>query len=313
MGMGHYPHPCWFKDQATWLFPYVAERDLNAVREYNRMEQALAEKAKKDGRPYAIYTHALPNVYEAAILYPIQRAKDTPLEVMTPADVVRDTLGVGPCEYILDKEGAVWAYHGGQKKMHFEGATCGNWDTRLAPLLNEWQKAGEQFPAAKKQDVLWLIEDMGTFIEAVNARIHAYRDCLSSVSNLCAAAGQGNKEDAALAAALQEPVKSMQRILAKVPEFDKGLRDWQDRLKKYGETAQAATTLKPELMRVGDVRGFAEEQDNTIAGCRRCVNRIKQAAGMAVAQAGGGSASLAAKIREECRMVLRKPHPLEHF
>ena len=74
-----------------------------------------------------------------------------------------------------------------------------------------------------------------------------------------------------------------------------------------------AASFQPELMQVGDVRGLAGSQDVTIAGCRRCVNMIKQKAGLAISESGAGSASLAAKIREECRKVLRNPHPLEHF
>ena len=40
-----------------------------------------------------------------AVIYPINRARTTPLDQFTVVDVVRATLGVGPCEYILDVEG----------------------------------------------------------------------------------------------------------------------------------------------------------------------------------------------------------------
>ena len=39
------------------------------------------------------------------MIYPINRCRETPLEEFTVVDVVRATLGVGPCEYILDVEG----------------------------------------------------------------------------------------------------------------------------------------------------------------------------------------------------------------
>ena len=39
------------------------------------------------------------------LIYPIIRLADTPLDAYTVVDVVRATLGVGPCEYILDVEG----------------------------------------------------------------------------------------------------------------------------------------------------------------------------------------------------------------
>ncbi len=39
------------------------------------------------------------------IIYPIDRSRDTPLTTILPMDILRSTLGVGPCEYILDVEG----------------------------------------------------------------------------------------------------------------------------------------------------------------------------------------------------------------
>jgi len=39
------------------------------------------------------------------ILYPIDRSRGTPLTTILPMDVLRSTLGVGPCQYILDAEG----------------------------------------------------------------------------------------------------------------------------------------------------------------------------------------------------------------
>ena len=40
-----------------------------------------------------------------AVIYPINRLPETPIDMYTTVDVVRGTLGVGPCEYILNVEG----------------------------------------------------------------------------------------------------------------------------------------------------------------------------------------------------------------
>src|SRR5207248_7609761 len=47
-----------------------------------------------------------------AVIYPLGRANATPLDAFTVVDIVRDTLGVGPCEYILDLEGQQGQYKG---------------------------------------------------------------------------------------------------------------------------------------------------------------------------------------------------------
>ncbi len=39
------------------------------------------------------------------VVYPIDRSRTTPLAALTPTDVLRNTLGVGPCQYILQTEG----------------------------------------------------------------------------------------------------------------------------------------------------------------------------------------------------------------
>lgn len=284
-GLWGYVHPCWFKQDETWLYLW---------------KKPFGRSAAMDGK------------FESAIIYPLARAKDTPITELALEDIVKQTLGVGPCEYILDKDGAVWAYHGGTNKMHFEGATCGNWDFYLNPRLKEWQSKGS-LDAKKKQDVLWLIEDMGTFIAAVNKRMHTYDDFRKTVKGLCDAAKKGSKGEAALAAALEGDLNAMQETLGNMPGLDKGLERWQETLAKMLELAKSSEEFKPELFTVGNVRGHAENQDITIAGCRRCVNMIKQKAGVVLNDAGSDAAGLAAKIREECRKVLRKPHPLEHF
>ena len=47
-----------------------------------------------------------------AVIYPLGRANTTPLDAFTVVDIVRATLGVGPCEYILDLEGQQGQYKG---------------------------------------------------------------------------------------------------------------------------------------------------------------------------------------------------------
>jgi hypothetical protein len=39
------------------------------------------------------------------VFYPLDRNPETPLDIFTPMDVLRNTLGVGPCQYVLDTEG----------------------------------------------------------------------------------------------------------------------------------------------------------------------------------------------------------------
>ena len=47
-----------------------------------------------------------------ALFYPLNRVNTTPLKQYTLVDLVRETLGVGPCQYILDVEGQQASFQG---------------------------------------------------------------------------------------------------------------------------------------------------------------------------------------------------------
>src|SRR5439155_14604614 len=76
------------------------------------------------GKPYPVWTdhegqgYVQPLKHRAIqpqgpmLLYPINRVKQTPLDSYTVVDVMRNTLGVGPCEHILDLEGQRSEYKG---------------------------------------------------------------------------------------------------------------------------------------------------------------------------------------------------------
>jgi hypothetical protein len=72
------------------------------------------------------------------IVYPINRVKETPLETFTVVDVMRSTLGVGPCEHILDVEG---------QKAEYKGrATCSVRDELGDIYGKKQQKAKQPIP-----------------------------------------------------------------------------------------------------------------------------------------------------------------------
>src|SRR6202041_3223821 len=77
------------------------------------------------------------------VVYPINRVKETPLDAYTVVDVMRNTLGVGPCEHILDLEG---------QKAEYKGrATCGVRDT-LNPIYAGGQQKAERAKVDKTLD-----------------------------------------------------------------------------------------------------------------------------------------------------------------
>src|SRR5207245_9113368 len=85
--------------------------------------------------------------------------KQTPLDAFTVVDVMRNTLGVGPCEHILDLEG--------QKSEYKGRATCSVRDT-LTPI---YEKNQQKAQAAKIDQTL---NEGLTFVKHIRGRITRY-------------------------------------------------------------------------------------------------------------------------------------------
>lgn len=125
--LGHFQYPVWTdRDRKGWLQPIENKR--------------LAF----DG---------------PVVLFPINRLSETPVEEYTPVDLVRATLGVGPCQHILDVEG--------QKQEHVGRATC-----HVRSCINETWVAGLQ--KAKRKEVEAWLGDARDFVVHIRNRILAY-------------------------------------------------------------------------------------------------------------------------------------------
>ncbi len=143
----------WSKKGPRWRWNTVLGRYLYPAwfdREGNANLQPLKEVFNWSSDPDGSF-HPLPKSslwLGPAILYPIDRLPETPLDTYTATDVVRSTLGVGPCQYILDVEG---------QKARFQGRpTCDVRDT-----LNEIYENNGQIE--KRAEVEQALEDVITY------------------------------------------------------------------------------------------------------------------------------------------------------
>lgn len=247
------------------------------------------------------------------LLYPLNRLAETPVEWYTPVDIVRNTLGVGPCQYILDVEG--------QKQEHVGRATC-----HVRTLLNETYGAGQQ--KAKRTDIEHYLGDGLDFVTHIRNRILAYVEFGRGLRAYLAEQASGHPEykDAAasltaIAAEIDTRVEARMESIRKNPklapyaaeldkrgeaatppnlaaqlnrEFAKTLldyegADWKDRLKK--EYTDPLTAI-------------GGEQDEMVGECRWVVKALRQKAGLLMAQ-DPKSAPLAAEVRARTQKMLR--------
>jgi hypothetical protein len=280
--LGRVQYPCW------------------SDRERNGFLQPLAHKRLRFDGP--------------VLIYPITRLAETPVEWYTPVDIVRNTLGVGPCQYLLDVEG--------QKQDHVGRATC-----HVRTLLNETYKSGQQ--RARRKEIENYLGDALDFVTHIRNRVLAYvafgqelRKYLAEQraahpefhEALDALDGLAREIDARVAPRMQAILqnKTLQATVAKVvarqeeptpPALAAQLNrdyvaqgllgyagaDWADKLKR--EYTDPLTTI-------------GGQQDEMVGECRWVVKALRQKAGLLLATEPR-LAPVAAEVRVRTHKMLR--------
>src|SRR5439155_1519879 len=133
------------------------------------------------------------------VVYPINRVKQTPLDAFTVVDVMRNTLGVGPCEHLLDLEGQKAEYRG--------RATCGVRDT-LVPIY----AAGQQ--KQRRAEVDRTLDDGLTFVKHIRGRITRYVDFGKGLRQYLAGRQQAHPELAEFLAEMDQLTREIGRRVA---------------------------------------------------------------------------------------------------
>ncbi len=193
------------------------------------------------------------------ILYPLDRSPSTPLTATCTTDVMRNTLGVGPCQYILSCEG-----------MAAQGDPTPN------SVMGWVEKQFEQKKQKKAADeISERLEIMNHHVAEAHARIERYAEFASGARKALSDGGQAflpivegmQQLTAAGLASAASPARSRElanQVLALVSRED----------------------VLPECRRLGqELRALGTVQDSTLAKCRMSVRRLlAQARSLCAAQ-----------------------------
>ena len=279
--LGHFQYPCWTdRERKGWLQPVENK------------------KLAFDG---------------PVVIFPMNRLAETPVEEYTPVDLVRATLGVGPCQHLLDVEG--------QKQEHVGRATC-----HVRSCINETWAAGLQ--RAKRKEVEAWLGDARDFVVHIRNRILAYvafgKELRAWLAEQRKARPElGGEIDAldALARELDERMEARLQSMrshkmlvetsaklaarkeeplapALVEELNRHFKealldyegaDWKDRIKKE---------YTDPLTAIGGT------QDDMVGECRWVAKSLRQKAALAAAL-DPRLAALAAEVRARTQKVLR--------
>jgi hypothetical protein len=228
------------------------------------------------------------------VVYPINRVPGTPVNAYTVVDIVRNTLGVGPCEYILDLEG--------QKQEYKGRATCAVRNA-LAEIY------GKNLQKQKRAEVEKTLDDGLAFVTHIRGRITRYVEFGHKMRDYLAAQKRAYPELADALTELEKLVREIDaRVAARAAE-----------IKTPAHVAQMNADFRKNILddagpgALGKCKKYAEalvdiggNQDELAAECRWVVKTLRQQAGMRMAL-DPRVAKIAEEIRAKTQEVLRNP------
>ena len=263
--LGSFQYPCWIDKQG----------------------QGFIQPLKKPG-----------NFQGPALVYPLNRVAATPLAAFTVVDLMRATLGVGPCQYVLDVEG---------QKKRSEGIPTCDARTRLNTIYADREQR------ERRAEVEQALDDVLAFMRHIRTRIEAYltfghqmlayldaekkarpdlADFLSEMETLA------KRVDAAVAAR-KDAIQTPEYATRLVDEFRTTLVDYEgdDALTKCKKITSGFVTI-------------GGNQDELVGECRMAVKILRQKAGLAMA-VDPRTAVVAREIRRRTQAMLRNPTSYE--
>jgi hypothetical protein len=228
------------------------------------------------------------------LIFPINRVAQTPLELYTVVDIMRNTLGVGPCQHILDIEG--------QKSEYRGRATCSVRDT-ITPIY-ERRRQKEQ-----RSDIEAALDEGLVFVKHIRGRIIQYVAFGKDLRRYLDEQKRAHPE-------LSEFIGEMDRLAT---EIDDRVAARSGKIKTPEDVARMNDEFRKEVLDHDDsdalkrcqayARALVEiggNQDELVGECRYVVRALRQRAGVLIAL-DPRVAPIAAEIRTRAQDVLRNP------
>jgi hypothetical protein len=229
-----------------------------------------------------------------AVIYPVNRVSATALETFTVLDIVRNTLGVGPCEFILDIEG--------QRSKYKGRATCSVRDT-LNPIYASKQQI------QRKAEIEKVLQDLMIFIRHIRGRIEGY---VAFGHETLAYLKQQKNDHPELAPELAEMENVVQVIDAKFAARRKEIKTPEEAEVMVEEFRQTVLNYAGDDALARCKRfteawvGIGGNQDELAGECRWAVKMVRQRAGLLMARDPRLS-EIAKEVRRRSQVVLRNP------
>ncbi len=217
------------------------------------------------------------------VLYPIERTEKTPVEDFTVVDLMRNSLGTGPCEYIMDVAG-----QGSTDKGIY---TCSV--EAVLPLFFEADKQKDERVFLES-----MLEQVQVFVKTIQDRANAYVDFHDEMLKWLGEQKAAHAEFAEFIGGMEELTKKIggrkasgaPRVAQLVEPLKKAVTGDDMHVNYHGS--------------VRSIAGIGLSQDNQVARARLAVKVLRRQATIAMAL-DPKVTPVAKEIRERTRKILR--------
>ena len=328
---------CYFDDDKTCLAP-MAQFPVQCGVDGSKFNKF--QKQRKTAGKEPLYP---PHLYSKAIIYPMDQYKaaykgdtrSTPPSQSTLMDVMRNTLGVGRCEYIMDLDGMGqrdWLADGREGVRIYGGKTRRLGICPLTSSINNIYgkavKENRDFTDKEREQILVELEDRVMFAKTICKRNDEYRqwgrDFVAFCEKQAAKSAKVKPVADALARAARQIEAEMETKKGRFIVLEGGkkvkttgekcLAYWEKKtaeLKEQCKNAKSAEDVKAiPLRNSGSINNFGDEIDWMVARLRRMVREIRHRAG-SVDTSDPDVARFCAKVRRQCQAILRNKHARE--
>lgn len=234
-----------------------------------------------------------------AIIYFLE-GHDTPLDVLTPIDILKATLGRQQAAAILDVEGRkLRTHHGPSGSNVHRACTCGYTEAIQAIF-----EKGEE--CDRKDFVAQSIDDMIYFVRAHLDRIDEYRNFAAEMTEYLQAKAKSNPE-------LKDYLEALDATLQQIPAEYENQKENMKSLEHAAElqkmtlaltTRKEADNLKRYMELLKAWRAMGGAQDYVVAQFHTLTRKLFQEASYNAAS-NPKAAELAQEIRAKCKQILR--------
>jgi len=258
----------------------------------------------EDGRAFVHLSKKVPPKGESLIYF--LEGQDTPLDVPTPVDFVRATLGRELSESVLDPTGRKLRTHHrrGGEGVH-RACTCGCTEAIQAVF-----EAGEE--VTKKDYIAEALDDMKYFVGRHVERIGDYQRFASDVIQLLHARVVSEPE-------LKSYLEDLEQIVQQIPQEYSVQKENMKSAEHVTELSRktmsltgnrSANNLTAYMDLLKAWRAMGGAQDYVLAQCHTITRKLFQEAGYGCVNEAKAVA-VAQEIRSRCRQILRNPDGYE--